>query len=343
MSSQAHAHPRLGIILVNWNRWQDSIECLESILRSTVPVRVVVVDNGSADGSLEKIAAWARGEIPATPTLPSMAGFSQPPLPKPVPCVTLTAAQAVATDPGDSPLTLIDGGGNLGFAAGNNLALRHLMRDPRIDYFWCLNNDTVIDPNAARALIMRMDATHSVGMCGTVLRYYSRPDTVQALNGMTFSALTGMSKGIGHNQPVSAPFDPAQVARQTDFVLGASLAVSRRFIEVVGLMEESYFLYFEEIDWAYRNNGRFAIAFAHGAIVYHKEGSAIGSNAVGKSRSETSEYYLMRSRHAFVRRRQPLLLPFHWALSIALIGRRLLRRQPKKALVMTRALFGMKL
>ena len=73
------------------------------------------------------------------------------------------------------------------------------------------------------------------------------------------------------------------------------------------------------------------LAFAHGAIVYHKEGHSIGSSGTAGQRSPTAEYYLMRSRLAFVKRRQPLLLPVHWAVSVGMIGRRLLRRQPDKA------------
>jgi hypothetical protein len=263
-----------------------------------------------------------------------------PPLAKPIASVSYSAADAVLADPGAAMLTVIDGGGNLGFAAGNNLGLRHLLRDPALDYFWLLNNDTVIETGAANALVVRMDATHKVGMCGTVVRYYHRPNEIQALNGSKFSALSGTSQGIGRGKPISMPFDPAKVARETDFVLGASLGVSRRFIEVVGLMEESYFLYFEEIDWAYRNNDRFKIAFAHGAIVYHKEGHSIGSSAIKGQRSPTAEYYLMRSRLAFVKRRQPLLLPVHWLMSVLMIVRRLTRRQPAKAKVMIKALFG---
>ena len=244
--------------------------------------------------------------------------------------------------PDDADVTLIDAGANLGFAGGNNLGLAFLLRAPGIDYIWLLNNDTVVEPDAASALLARMDATHNVGMCGTVVRYYYRPGTVQALNGHRFSLATGSSRGIGGGLPATTPFDPARVARETDFVLGASLAVSRRFVETIGLMAEHYFLYFEEVDWAFRNRGRFATAFAHGVIVYHKEGGSIGSSGAKGQRSVMSDYYLTRSRLGFIRRRAPLLLPWHWLLTLALIGRRLLRLQPKKALVLLRALLGLR-
>lgn len=335
--------PRLGVVLVNWNRWPDTIECLESVFRSSIPLRVVVVDNDSADGSPGRIADWAAGANSAVATSIAFTRFSTPAVSKPIEYRHLSAIDAASSIPDQAALTLIDAGGNLGFAGGNNIGLRYLFRDPAIDYVWLLNNDTVIEPDSAAALVARMDATHNVGMCGTIVRYYHRPEIVQARNGSRFNLLTGQSRGIGEGELASTPFNPRKVARETDFVLGASLAVSRDFFNLVGPMTEDYFLYFEEIDWAYRNAGRFAIGFAHGAVVYHKEGGSIGSSSTKGQRSLVSEYYLLRSRLGFIRRRAPWLLPVHWLLALAQIARRLLRLQPKKALVLLRALLGLRL
>ena len=74
----------VGVVLVNWNRWRDTVEALESLLHSTVPVRIIVVDNASADGSLDQIEAWARGDLVVEPASPAMARFSSPAWPKPV-------------------------------------------------------------------------------------------------------------------------------------------------------------------------------------------------------------------------------------------------------------------
>lgn len=333
------AAARIGIILVNWRRADDCIECLESVLRSTVPVRIAVVDNGSGDGSLDRIAGWAAGALAATPASAAMAGHSQPPVAKPVPVQRLTALDAAAAPPAGR-LSLIDAGRNGGFAAGNNLGLAHLRRDPQIDTFWLLNNDTVVDPEAAAALIDAMDSSDA-GMCGTVVRFYWRPDRLQALNGHRFNKWTGTSRGIGASQPADQPFDAARVAAETDFILGASLAVSRAFLGSVGPMDEGYFLYFEECDWAARNRGRFALGFADKAIVYHKEGGSIGSSSQPGQQSAMSDYWLNRSRLAFTRRFHPALLPLHWLLTLGIAGRRLLRRQPDKSAAVLRALFGL--
>ena len=144
---------------------------------------------------------------------------------------------------------------------------------------------------------------------------------------------------MASNQPVTRPFDPRKVARETDFVLGASLAVSRAFLETVGFMEESYFLYFEEIDWARRNGGRFAMGFARGATVYHKHGGSIGSSAKVGGRSPAAEYWLLRAKLLFYRRYHPLLLPVIWLQGCVQTSKRVLRRQPASVRAMTKALF----
>ncbi len=331
---------RLGIVLVNWNRWADTIECLESLRRASGDFRVVVVDNASADGSADRIEAWARGEQMAEAAEPEMARFSQPACAKPVPCRRLTVPDPSNT--GDEWLTLIDSGSNLGFAGGNNVGLRHLLADPDIGPFWLLNNDTVVEPAAPAALFDYLSGAPKIGICGTIVRFYHRPETVQALNGSRFNRWTGTSSGIGAGTAAKAPFDAADVARDTDFVLGASLAVSRAFLETVGLMEESYFLYFEEIDWSWRNRGRFATGFADRAVIYHKEGGSIGSSSHKGGRSLLSEYYLMRSKLKLVARHRPWLLPVHWGVAAAQIALRVARGQPDKAVVMTRALFGLR-
>jgi hypothetical protein len=335
--------PQLGVVIVNFRGSGDTIECLESLLKSPLPMRIVVVENGSGDDSASRIAAWAAGALPAAAELPAMNGFSQPPQPKPL-ALARVPADAAGRGP-VAPLTLIESPRNLGFAGGNNLGLKHLLADPALSTFWLLNNDTVVDPAAPAALLLRMLTLGRPGMCGTVVRHYWQPDRLQALNGSRFNRFTGMGQMLGGEAPSSIPFNPQDIADATDFVLGASLAVSRRFLDRVGPMAEEYFLYYEEIDWATRNNrlgpDRFDVGFAHGAIVYHKAGRSIGSKSRVSARSPFSEYWMTRARLKFTRRFHLLLWPLHWVLSWLLFGRRLLRRQPRHALAIARAALGL--
>jgi hypothetical protein len=99
------------------------------------------------------------------------------------------------------------------------------------------------------------------------------------------------------------------IEKEMSYVSGASMLVSKRFLETVGLMEESYFLYFEEIDWAQRAAGRFKFVYAPGSIVYHKEGGAIGSSGSGRRRSPQSFFWLTRSRLLFTAKYHPEAVP----------------------------------
>jgi GT2 family glycosyltransferase len=336
--------PRLGVVIVNYRGADDTIECLESLLRCPLPMRVVVVENGSGDYSADRIAAWAQARQPASPASPAMAPLFITPLAKPIPLRRLEPGEIGSNSNSDERLSLIVSPDNLGFAGGNNLGLRHLLADPEIFTFWLLNNDTVVGRNAPGAVLNRMLAADRMGMCGTVVRHYWAPERVQALCGFSFNPLTGAATALGGDAPASKPFDPQVIADATDFVLGASLAVSRAFLEEVGLMEEGYFLYFEEIDWSMRNRrlgaDRFEIGFAHGAIVYHKAGQSIGSPSAKAGRSAFSDYWLTRSRLRFIWRHYRLLWPWHWLLGWPRAAWRLLRRRPAQAAAILRATLG---
>lgn len=331
---------RLGVVIVNWNRRDFTIECLESLLRSDAAVQVVVVDNGSTDGTLAGLRDWAAGRAAYIPPESPLARLSTPPLAKPVALALVTAT----TPPMLGQVSLIDGGGNLGFAGGNNVGMAHLALDSEITHIWLLNNDTVVASDAAAAILRAFEADPGIGICGTVVRFYSRPEVVQALNGYRFSKFTGAAAPIGGSLHLPSglpqPHSPTAIAAQTDFVLGASLAVSRAFVETIGPMSEDYFLYFEEIDWATRNAGRFKTGFAPDATVWHKAGGSIGSGEGNGTRSAGSDYYMTRARLIFIRNHYPWLLPLHYLQGLGIIVRRLLRRQPANARAILKALRG---
>ena len=339
--------PLLGVVIVNFRGAADTIECLESLLRSTLPMKIVVVENGSGDDSADVLRAWTAGARDAVSESSEMAAFSAPPVAKPVPLADISAAVVgTPASGGVASLTLIRSESNLGFAGGNNLGLRHLLADRQLKHFWLLNNDTVVAPDAAMALLSRMMATPRVGMCGTVVRHYWEPDRIQALNGSAFNLFTGNSRSLGGEQPATIKYSPQDVADATDFVLGASLAVSRDFLTEVGLMEEDYFLYFEEIDWAVRNrklkDRAFDTGFAHGATVFHKAGRSIGSGSARAKRGAFADYWLARSRLKFVWRHYRLLWPLHWLLCWGQVLRRMLRRQGSNARAVARAALGLR-
>jgi GT2 family glycosyltransferase len=185
----------VAIIILNWNGWQDTVECLESLQRLTYPnYQVIVVDNGSTDDSMEKIKNWARGEIPVESKF-----FDYDPTVKPVQWIEYDRKMAeaggtreeeteIAGVAANRKLTLIQTGENLGFSGGNNIGLRYAMARDDFKYFWLLNNDTVCKQDALTQMVNRMlEGDGEIGMCGSTLLLYNEPEKIWALGGATYN------------------------------------------------------------------------------------------------------------------------------------------------------------
>ena len=253
------------IVIVNWNGWEDTIECLESVFRLRGKEFVVIVcDNDSKNGSTQRIMEWASGERKASSASPEMQSYTCPPVPHPIPFAFLPASGVDGPHPrvGNERLVLIQSGENLGFAGGNNIGLRYVLGRNDHDYVWLLNNDVVVHPDALSRLIERMEEDPGVGICGSKLCFYSAPLLVQAYGGASYSPVTGRNRHLGEFESVNTREDRTEVEGRLGYIVGASQLVSRRFLSAVGLMNEEYFLYYEELDWAARAKGRFVLGYA---------------------------------------------------------------------------------
>lgn len=315
------------ILIVNWNGWCDTIECLETVFRiMDSNYKVIVCDNGSDDNSIDYIKAWAENRLNALPT-PSIAlrSLSYPPIAKPCAYVEYEKEEAEAggsAEDSDVRLILIRGVSNLGFAGGNNVGLRYALSRNDFDYVWLLNNDTVIRPEALSKMIARMKESPAVGMCGSKLLHYNAPDKVQALGGGYYCRWIGLPWHLGRLKKATDPTNTDKVEKWMNYVVGASVLVSRQFLLDVGLMCEDYFLYFEEADWAIRAKGRYSLAYAPDSVVYHKIGKSIGTSSNPKNKSMICDYYNVRNRLLFTRRFFPYALPtVHLVLAGTLLTR----------------------
>jgi len=324
------------VIILNWNGWKDAIECLESVFRlNTESFSVVVCDNASTDDSLNKVKDWARGELHAESANPDMSRLSAPPFPKPISYVELTREQAESgTICSETKLILIQTGANLGFAGGCNVGLRYALGDQDCKYFWLLNNDTVVEPDSLSAMVRLMQSRPGVGLCGSLNVSYYNPQQVQAQGGKPYCSWTSRV----HTPPLRLVHEVASHPAPMDFVNGASMLASRAFLENVGLMDESYFLYFEELDWAMRARGKFELGYARESVIYHKEGATIGSHADRMKRSLLSEQFLTRNRVLFTKRFLPWALPSVLVTVCFASGYRALRGDFQRARLMLKSM-----
>jgi GT2 family glycosyltransferase len=284
---------RVLIVLVNWNGWHDTLECLESLLLLEYPCfRVVVCDNGSTDDSLLRLIAWVTSQEV------SFVEYSRTEAESGVHCST------------DPFLTIIRNGENLGFAGGNNVGLRYGMAREDIDYFWLLNNDTVVEPDALTHLMDSVKLRPEIGICGSSIRLYHKRENIQALGGGYYCSWIGLPWHYGRFTRWNGDSERLRRAEsKMNYVEGASMLVSRKFVDVVGLLCEDYFLFFEEADWAMRAKGRFKLGYAPQSIVYHKVGGSIGTNSSPAKMSYLCDYFNIRNRIFFTRRFYPAALP----------------------------------
>ena len=302
------ARPKVWVVLVNWNGWRDSIECLESVLRQSYPnLGVIVCDNASSDGSVEAIMAWAAGTRPYDLPAGPLQHMTAPPLPKPIACILVDDPLRFTPAALRAPLLLVRTGGNKGFAGGNNVGIRLALSDPACSFVWLLNNDTVADPDCLARMLDSAVSDPVIGITGSLNCFYAQPELVQSLGGGRFFPLRAAGYLHGHclrKTEITAAI-LARTQANLEWVSGVSMLVARRFIERIGEMEERYFLYYEEIDWALRSALQFKNRLAPCALVYHKAGSSTGE----RTDSAFATYMQCRARFKLYRKLLPRLLP----------------------------------
>lgn len=333
---------KVYIIIINWNGWGDTIECLESVFRlNYLNYTVIVCDNDSSDNSVEHIKAWADGHLNLwTRADNPLRPMTFPSIIKPIPFIISDNSTDDLSCKCEVPLVIIRNSRNIGFAAANNVGLRYALNNMDLGYAWILNNDTVVLPDSLQHLIESMREDCTVGICGSTLLYYDKPNLIQSQGGSGYNKWLGTANAIGVNKSIDQMLGATEVARQIDYVAGASMLISQKFILNIGLMSEDYFLYNEEIDWAVRGNKSYKLGYAEKSIVYHKEGASIGSSIESKSRSVISEYFMIRNRFKFTSKFFPYALPFVFAGFVITLINRVRRREWNKIIpIMSAALF----
>lgn len=198
--------PRVCIIILNWNGWQDTIACIESIKNLDYEnYQVLVIDNGSTDDSVRQI----RVSFPK--------------------------------------LDIIQTGRNLGYSKANNIGIKHALKE-NVDYILLLNNDAEVTPDFLTVLIDAAVDFPDSGMLGPKIYDFKEPDKV-CFAGAHFDygncrlTTTGFSRT--NQKKDLTPFE-------TDYVNGCALLVKRKTIEKIGMLDERFFLYWEDVDWGLR-------------------------------------------------------------------------------------------
>lgn len=291
------------IVIVNYKRWEDTVDCVRSIFASDYPhIKTLVVDNCSGNESLSNIVQT----------------FNSNPLSKatngaPVKGV-ITGSAALATyDFTQLPdLLLVQNERNAGFAAGNNVVLQYLQKQD--GYIFLLNPDMTVHPGAISAL-MANAALKQKTIFGLVTKSDSDKETVLFYGGGSINYLTATVNMLQQWKP----------GNQLDYISGGALFASTACFREVGLLPERYFLYWEETDWcAQAVKKQYQLDVCVDAVCYDKISTVIG-------RGFQSDYYYTRNGLMFLKKYAWWGLPTAILLTIPRIAKRILMGQWSRA------------
>jgi GT2 family glycosyltransferase len=293
---------KVYIVLLNYNGFLDTIECLESILKLDYEnFQIIIVDNSETLIPFENLSNWALGNIEVKETLFENLVF--PLEQKPLDFCT-TSENGFLEKELNEKIVFVKANQNKGFAAGNNIALKYILKFGTQDsYIWLLNNDTVVDKEALSAIVLQMNLQKEAKcIYGTPLLEYYNPTTVQSIGGV-YNKKTGLSSHFWEGENVEAfNINSDEVIKSIDYPIGASMLIKKPFLKELGLLSEDYFLFFEELDWVYRAKaigGKVSILNYFG--VFHKQGKSTKSKFKEK-KSEFIDLISLNSRILFARK-----------------------------------------
>ncbi|MCC6803261.1 MAG: glycosyltransferase family 2 protein [Anaerolineae bacterium] len=277
----------IGIVILNWNTRDLLRRCLETVYASEgdFSYQVVVVDNASTDDSPDMV----RRKFPQ--------------------------AQLIVSET------------NGGYSCGNNLGFRALgFRDqgrapdaPR--YALLLNPDTELPPTALRDMIAFMDAHPDVGAAGPRLvlpdgsldRACRRSFPSPMVSLYHFSGLAKLFPGSPRFARYNMTYLPIDQEAEVDSVVGAYMQIRREAIETVGLLDETFFMYGEDLDWAYR------IKNAGWRIIYHPQVVVKHVKRAASRQSQRAQMEFWRAMLLFYRKHYRTTTPF-WLHSLIMTG-----------------------
>ena len=261
----------VAIVILNFNGRDDTIECLASIRQLSTnnsQLTTIVVDNGSTERFRIDDLRLKNGQI-----------------------------------------EILRNEENLGFSGGNNVGIRYALENGA-NYITLLNNDTLVDKSLTEELLKVFESDRQIGIVAPKIYFapgfefhknrYKKEEQGKVLwygGGLIdWKSILASHRGVDE-------VDNGQYGevRETDFASGCCMMVKREVFEKVGLLDEKYFLYYEDSDFSIRaKKAGFKIIFAPQATLWHKNAaSAHGSG------SSLQDYYITRSRLLFGMRYAP--------------------------------------
>jgi GT2 family glycosyltransferase len=289
-------YPKVSIIILNWNGWEDTIECLESLYKITYPnYEILIVDNASKDGSIERIRDYANGMIKVESPYIIYDPGNKP--------IQVIEAQHDFSESfkdncanylkNSNILKIIKNDINYGYAEGNNIGIRYALNSSNPDYILLLNNDTIVDQNFLSEMIKGLEKDDTIGIVGGLNYYYYDPRKIWFLGGKMIW-FRGRPQDNYRNK-----LDSGYIINsfEVDEVAGSCILIKASILNSIGLLYAGYFCFYEETELCIR-----AKKFNYKVIANPKTKIWHKVSASSKKLSGFETYLLNRNRLIFMRR-----------------------------------------
>jgi GT2 family glycosyltransferase len=308
---------KISIIILNWQNWQDTLACLDSLrqLESSASFAIIVCDNDSQDDSVAQISHWAQQHFPQNHA------FINP--------TQNVVHLSKNLSNSHAKFTLIQTGKNLGFAGGNNVGIRYALTNPTCEYLWILNNDTTVAQNALETLHTCAQQRPDIALFGSTIVDFYHPTVVQCAGGCRYFPWLTVFKNVCGGKSLHFVNQQSENIK-LDYIYGASMFLRVTAVQQIGLLNEEYFLFYEELDYTHRlkQHGQ-RIGWCKHSIVYHKCSATIGQPRQNdKTKLQRANYHENLSTLKYTKNFHPYLLiwvmPFRFFVKSLLF---MMRRQ----------------
>ncbi|MBD8488662.1 glycosyltransferase family 2 protein [Echinicola sp. CAU 1574] len=282
----------VAIIILNWNGYSYTRNCLHSLSRTTSKdFKIILVDNASSDGSLNQLKEEFEEVI------------------------------------------YLQNEENLGFTGGNNVGIQYAL-DRGFEYIMLLNNDTEVKEDFMEPLINALNINDGLGAVQPLMYYLHEKTTIWNAGGK-YNPWTGSSKSIKQIKKVNDQY-------ATDWITGCCILIRSRVIEEIGLLNDHYFAYFEDVDWSLRMKSKgHSLSVVPQSVIYHEAGASLKAKNMRKEGVLNPKVHYLNTRNQIFQLRNHLGFPFFlyaWPFQFMKFGMYgiyfLLRRRKNKFLAL---------
>lgn len=259
--------PKVAVIILNWNGYCDTIDCLESLQRVDYEnFEVVVVDNASRDESVEKILSWCRNngiwyqqlsynpdDIKIEFSVEKINGNTN-------------------SDCAFKHLVLLRLSKNTGFCGGNNIGMMQAASNGA-EFFLVLNNDTIVTPKFLKPMVEVACNDKKVGLVGGIICYADNPDRIWFAGGYLDGYL---ESHLDHQGDLYSNVVFDQVY-DTGLVTGCLMLIPKSVYDRLGGFYEKFFIWSEDWDYSFRvKKAGYKLVLASQVRIFHKCGRSLG-------------------------------------------------------------------